>query len=278
MLWHRSTTSQTVDTTRLDPEERAALADALFGVHQSIFQGADRAAFEGCVISPVADQNLVCVYRAPSGEVVGYCSLQRRDLDLSAGPVRVLRGVMGFLPAYRRQTLAASFYLGPVARFALGAWLSGRACFGFATLVGPLMYLALARGLSELWPRVERETPPARERVLHELAQSYQLTPAPSGTPGCCAVGWVVRQGEAERRALAASPNPTLRYFLERNPGYQQGEGLPVLVPLHPLNLLSAARRGLQTRHRRRVSAEPRSTERVVRAVPQSVSSQVCEN
>lgn len=248
----------TVDTLGLPPEAQEALAESLLDVHREIFTGVDRAGFLDNVIAPRADQNLVSVQRDPQGRAVGYCTLQRRDLELPSGRVRILRGVMGFVPEHRGKSLGARFYAWNVVKHTLGAWAQGRRCYMLGTPVGPFMYVALARAMDEFWPHPERATPGPEQRLMTELAEVYRFQAAQSGAAGCCQVGWVLRQSAEERRAMHAKATPELRFFVERNPAYDQGDGLIMLVPFHPRNLLSGLLRALRTRARRR-SPSPHS-------------------
>ncbi len=246
----RSLNAEYVDTFHLSCEERRALSDALFAVHARIFAGTDQESFHRYVLSPQAQLNRLCVYRDGAGRVVGYCSLQRQDLDLDLGRLRVLRGVMGFLPEHRGKTQGARFYARHTVEQVLGGWLRGRSCFLLGTLVGPWMYLALARAMAEIWPSPNTPTPAPMAARLEALARAYSLPM--SDRPGTCAVGWVSRQSAEETRRLEAHTDPAVRLFLSANPAYQQGQGLLVLVPLHLQNICHGLWRALRTRRRRR--------------------------
>lgn len=246
--------SQTVDTIALTQAQQRALTEELYSFHLQVFEGVDRACFSRYVIAPPADQNLLTIYRDASGNIIGYCSLQRRDLELSSGRHRILRGVLGFLPEHRGKSLGASFYAWHVVKHTLTAWARGMRCSMLGTPVGPLMYLALARAMGDFWPHPQRSTPPSVQRLMEELSQAYQFEPPLSGEAGCCRVGWVVQQGVEERERLHAATQPELRFYLRKNPGYQQGDGLIMLVPFHAKNLIYGLRRALRTRRRRHPS------------------------
>lgn len=248
-------TSQIVDSGALSPAQGDALAERLIGVHERVFEGVSRADFRSYVIAPKADLSLVSVYSDRDAQVIGYCSIQRKDLELSCGPVRILRGAMGFLPEHRGKTLGALFVAWHVVRETLSAWLGGRRCYIFAAPVGPAMFVALTRALSEMWPYPQREVPAQSQRLMEELAQFYGMEPAHSGSAGCRKVGWVLRMTPEERRALQGSQRPELQFYLRSNPGFGEGDGLVILAPLHLKNLLSGLWRTLKTRLPRRAAS-----------------------
>jgi len=221
----------------------------LYCVHRQIFGGVERTAFRRYVTHPDADGNLVCLYRDPEGAPVGYCSLQHRDLDLSGGAVRVLRGAMGFLPAFRGRTLAASFYAPNLLRLTAGAWMKGRRPFMLSSPVSPLMYLSIARTMEEFWPCPGGETPAAISHLMDELRSIYAM--GDGAVPSACPVGWVARHGAAEHARFAESERPEIRFFLQNNPRYADGEGLVLLAPMNLRNIVSGLRRAAMTRRRR---------------------------
>ncbi len=57
-----------------------------------------------------------------------------------------------------------------------------------------------------------------------------------NGRPYSRRVGWVVRSSEHHRRRLEASKDPWIRFYLNHNPVFQDGDGMLMIVPFNLQN------------------------------------------
>lgn len=105
-------------------------------------------------------------------------------------------------------------------------------------------YLMLPNNFRTFWPRHDRPTPPAIAALLDRLGQ-HRYGEDWNAARGLC------RRGERRLKEGVASVDPAMlshphiRYFVERNPGYAEGDMLAVLVPLTAGNWLSVLGRAV---------------------------------
>lgn len=82
------------------------------------------------------------------------------------------------------------------------------------------------------------------------MADLYDVRPVDPGDPLIRDVGWSTRQARA---FWEKAKDPDIVYFRERNPGYPQGHGLLVLVPITFGNLLKSFPVNIKSRLDRRL-------------------------
>jgi len=223
-------TSATVTPARLPVAEREQLTDALHALHSEVFDGVDREAFRRHVIAPDADGNVVHVTRGPDGRAVAYAALHHVDLIHDGRPLRILRPTTAAASAYRGRGTADRFLAVQTTRLMLTA--GRRRTYLLSTPISPVSFHWVHRGGARVWPDPARPTPPAIRRLMRGLADRLGLPVGAAGDPDVRWVGWIVRESDAERARIVASPSPAIRLYLERNPDYLTGEGLLMLVPI----------------------------------------------
>lgn len=214
-------TTERIDPATLAPADRAALADALYACHRTIFDGVDRAAFAAYVIDSPAAETRILVLRDTDGAVQGYAALHVFHQAHVGRPMIIVRMEIGATPAFRRCNFAAPFIMGHALR--LAARYPGRPRYFFASFVHPSAYVSLCRHAPRVWPGPERCTPVVIEALMHSLERRFGLRGTGRGTVD---VGWIAR-GCGHR---PARQSPEARFYLERNPGYTRGEGLVTVI------------------------------------------------
>jgi len=214
-------TTEMVEPHALTPAQRAALADALYTSHRSVFDGVDRQAFGAYVVESSADETRILILRDVDGAVRGYAALHVFVERHLGRPMIIVRMEIGAEAAYRRCSFAGPFITGEAVRLALK--YPGRPRYFFASFVHPSAYVSLCRHMPRVWPHPEHATPPEAQALMHSLQRRWGLTSTGDGT---VQVGWIARAcGRTPQRT-----SPEARFYLERNPGYARGEGLVTLI------------------------------------------------
>lgn len=92
-------------------------------------------------------------------------------------------------------------------------------------------YLLMANNFPEHWPRYERNTPSMQQRLLHQLAGT-QFGEAYHAEDGV--VRFTESQGQLRGGVAAIDDDllehPRIHHFVQRNPGWQQGDELVCLA------------------------------------------------
>ena len=225
-----------VNPASLDETARARLADELTVLSDQVFRGVSRAGLIDEVLTPPTRRSRLQLLRDAHGRLVGFCGVHLFDKRVMGRRWLILRAEAGLLPTYRGR--------GCTLRFGLRQMLLCRLRHPFApmalfcTLVHPSSYRLLASHFPEMAPLPGRPVPPATQAMMRALVEAFEEPPVAWGDEGLCEVGWITRDSEQDHQAWAASDAPAVRFFITRNPGYRQGVGLVVLVPLSWGNLL----------------------------------------
>jgi hypothetical protein len=100
----------------------------------------------------------------------------------------------------------------------------------FLITKGYKTYLLLSNNFKDFWPRFDQKTPEHVDHILSTYAQLY------FGKSYHRAKGLLIFSGEHEHLKKGVAPirekdlkNPHIRYFLERNPGWEKGDELVCL-------------------------------------------------
>ncbi len=226
----RVTRDRTLEPGRLTDRRRSALCDELYAVHTQIFDGVDRAAFRRYVIEPDGATTRLQVFRDGRGNAIGYIAIHNYVRSVEGRQALVMRSEVGILRAYRGRALQTRFVLVETAR----AWLRHRrlAKYVFACPVHPGSYYGVTRRATQSWPRPGRVTPPQIATLMEDLADDFGLDQVDAAHPLVRQVGWVTRESEQDRAYWTQHDAPEVRFYRRENPGYAQGRGLLMLVPL----------------------------------------------
>ena len=242
--------AEIVDPHRMSTAAREAFTDELYAAHCEIFSGVDREAFAKYVVSSPAQRTRIQVFRA-QGRIVGYAAFHVFERELEGRPCLVVRSEVGLLPAYRRGTRFGWFLIRETLRVLRAS--RGRPVWGLSCATNPATYRTLARHTDQVWPCSDRSTPPQLEQLMGSLAEQFGLVPVQGAASGVYHVGWKTRQDEQEIRQWERSEEPASRLYLSRNPGYPQGHGMLILVPISAAGMGRTALRLCATQLRRRV-------------------------
>lgn len=239
----KTITTRVVDPHRLSACARDRLADALYVSHCNVFDGVDRAAFQAYVVDSKADLTRILVLYDESGQVRGYCALHGFFQRHLGRRTLVIRAEIAAEAGWRRRGFAARF----VARTL--TWLRvrnpGVPAYLFACFVHPSAYVSLCRHAPEVWPRPDQETPPKMRALMHSLTRQFGI----DVQDGIAQVGWIARADSKPRKL-----DPLAAYYLARNPGYVDGQGLVTVVPLGSAGLVQGIAHLARHRWRRRRS------------------------
>ncbi|MBN1206650.1 MAG: cyclic nucleotide-binding domain-containing protein [Myxococcaceae bacterium] len=232
--------SEVIVPKALSPEARHQLIDALYAVHEEIFDGVEREAFAKYVVESKAEHTWLQIHKNEAGSIVGYFALHIFEREFGGKPTAVFRAEAGSLRAYRGGSITMRFGLRRVLSYLLRnprrtAWYLG-------SLVHPSSYMLLANHFGAVWPHREQATPPEVLSFMDSLASEFSLERVDPSNPLVRKVGWRTREAEAEREYWQHCDKPAARFFVEANPGYTQGHGLMTLVPLTADSVLHLAR------------------------------------
>jgi hypothetical protein len=237
----------------LSAEARSQLIDALYAVHNEIFDGVERESFAKYVVESKAEHTWIQVHKSEAGEIVGYFAFHIFERELSGVPTSVFRAEAGTLRAYRGGNVNARFGLSLALRYMLKN--PGRKVYYLGSLVHPSSYSVFVKYCGEVWPRREAQTPPQLQGFMEELAAEFGLEKVDAARPLVRKVGWKTRETEAEREYWQHCDKPAARFFIEANPGYVDGNGLVTVVPATAATLLRLFRAVSETRLRKPVEA-----------------------
>jgi CRP-like cAMP-binding protein len=237
----------------LSPEEREQLADALYAVHQQIFAGVDRAMFVRFVLESKAEHTWLQVHRNEAGAIVGYFALHVFERMLGGKLTAVFRAQAGSLRAYRGGNVTMRFALALGLRYLLRH--PGRPAYYWGPVVHPSSYSLFAKYFGEVWPRPGARMPAELLEFMSQLASEFRMPQVDQARPLVRAVGWKTRDTEVEREYWRRCEKPAARFFLESNPGYTEGHGLIMLVPLTLSNIAHLIRAVLEHKLRKPVMA-----------------------
>ncbi|KUG09620.1 Crp/Fnr family transcriptional regulator [Solirubrum puertoriconensis] len=232
--------SEIINPKVLTAEQRTALTDALYAVHSEIFDGVDKSAFARYVVESPAQLTSIQVHRNEHDAIVGYFALHVFEREFDGEPVAIFRAEAGSLRAYRGRNVNAPLGLQLGLRYMLQH--PGRRVYYLGSLVHPSSYSSFAKFFGEVWPRAAAPTPPALLSLMDDLATSFGLERVVAHNPLLRHVGWRTRETDAERAYWAQCDKPAARFFIEANPGYQQGHGLVTMVQVSFASLLHMAR------------------------------------
>jgi len=229
----------------LSPEERATFTDALYRVHCELFDGVSRASFARYVVDAPADETRILVHRDSQGEIVGYFAGHTFRRTLRGAPVVVLRAEMGMLRGHRGGATNARYGFSEAARIV--ARSPGTPVYLLTCLIHPSSYDDLTRYARPVWPSPTHRPDAELLALLCELGDSFGLRPV-GDDPLVRKVGWRPRDTAAERAFWRRNERPAVRFFVDANPDYGEGNGLLTLVPMTPAVLAGALGREARER------------------------------
>ena len=256
-----------VDPRKLDATARERLVDELFATTGEARDAEALRRFAAELVPAKATRSVLSVYRDDAGFAVGHLAFHEHEVDIDGASGLALRGAV-HLPKHLRSAEVGAFFLGQAARALLRA--RGRPLYVAQALSDPAAYAWLYRVADRVWPSPARQTPPVIDSLREQLIAQLELGDA-VGCPELRDVGTTLSAASARR--WRRHPRPEVHYFVGRNPGFDRGHGLVIVVPLSVggllraylrayLQSLSASPLGRLLGRQRRPSLPPASPER----------------
>lgn len=231
-----------VDPNALAPQARERLVEELWALNERIFEGVERADFEKNLLRAGTHRSRLLVARV-DGAAVGYAVVH----VMRVGDRTVCRGLTAMLPDLRRHSLFAWFFAYEGIRLRLTR--PRGTAYVFGAPVHPASYRMMVHFSGEIWPHPERTTPAHVQRFIDEMAAHFGVEPDDE-LPGVGRVGWRTIQPQRDAQTLTRTEDPTMRYYLARNPRYGDGYGLLMVVPVRLRSVASAVVKILHKRWR----------------------------
>ena len=230
--------SVVVDLNAMDEEQRAAFIKDLYQFHRTVFDGVDESAFSKAMLNPHSSLNKVKIWKDVSGQVFAYCAVHRADLQVEGKSTSVFKVEVAVRRDQRGRALSKTFIGLEFLRHFLRRPF--HRTYFLSAFVHPASYRMASGSVWKLYPSWKRPTPPELEQLMNTLADKlgYQRNAA---RPWTRKVGWTPREDNAHHAKWEAHPSADIRFFLERNPDYRQGNGLLSIMPFTFSNIAVSA-------------------------------------
>jgi hypothetical protein len=175
--------------------------------------------------------NVAVVFR-DAGKPIGVLHGSSRLREFEGERIELVRGSINVLTAYRGHKLVNSGLYRLVRAYVRDRLIVWHPRYYQGAMVSPAAYRVVHRRALSVYPSPTRVTS-ARLRRLYEFL--YPGTAAQGGLT----VEQIGTRVDARTAAwLRESRDPIIRYYLERNPRFEEGFGLPVLMRLGLIDLL----------------------------------------
>lgn len=228
---HQIARTETIIPEQLADEDKVRLTDALYDIHRQVFDGEEKEAFRKYVVDAKAEHTWIQVHKSEAGTLVGYFAMHIFEREFHGETVAVVRAEAGTLRAYRGANANATFGLRHALHYK--ARHLARKMYYVGLLVHPSSYSVFAKYFDELYPSHKRQTPPDVLDFVCRLAEEFELAQVDAERPLVRHDGWCTRESEVERDYWRYHcEKDSVRYFVEANAGYGEGQGLLTVVPM----------------------------------------------
>lgn len=227
-----------IEPAGLSAPERAALSRRLYEVHRRIFSGVSARKFHDHVIEPPADTTRIRLFLAADDAIIGYCAIHRYWRWVQRRRVIVLRAEAGLMPEYRGR--GATYTFGIIRAVREKLTHPATPVYYLGTLVHPSSYHLFCKYFPRVYPHPGIETPPKLMDIARELIDSFPDPAVAASDPFVRDVGWTTIETPQETTLNRRRDRPDVAFFRGRNPGYTQGHGLVVIVPITIGNVAAA--------------------------------------
>ena len=227
-----------VEPTQLSDYERHTLSQRLYSVHQKIFAGVSAEEFHRHVIEPPAEATSIQLYCAADQSVIGYCAVHRYRREIHGRNAIVIRAEAGLLPEYRGR--GATYGFGILRTMIEKLSHPFARVYYLGTLVHPSSYHLFCKYFRRVYPHPDIETPADIREIARRLIESFPDPAVRPEDPFVRDVGWVTIESPQEKHLNEWLDPPDVQFFKSCNPGFSQGHGLVVLIPITLLNLTGA--------------------------------------
>ena len=232
---NKNLSGETFVINRLSPAKKASLLQRLYDLHRQIFSGVSKDKLQSTVIEASAEEILVRFYKTEDGTDVGFCILYRYQFEMASGKIVVFRSDAGLLDRYRRKLTTLSFGLANVFKYKFSHPF--RKIYYFEPMVHPSSYHLFYKYFLTVYPSPKKIMPEHLNILRMALRERFAMKPALSGSQDAVNAGWITRTTEDEHRQWQKMQYPDIDFFFEYNPGYKQGDGLLLILPVSFVNL-----------------------------------------
>lgn len=228
--------AERIDPSDLDARQRQALSEKLYEIHQAVFAGLDKAAFDHYVVNSPAKKTRILLYRNRRHDLIGYFGVHRFEKEVDGQPVVVFRAEVGLLPGYRQSDAKLTFCWSEATRYKL--LHPGKHVYLFFVPVSPSSYAVAARYMHKVYPDRHLNIPADALRLMTQLALQFGLPAVEEGNPLVRKVGWISLATRQEQDFWRSTRNPYVRFYIDANPQFSEGNGLLTLIPVSLTNTL----------------------------------------
>lgn len=228
--------AERIDPGDLDEHQRKALSRELYEIHRSVFAGLDQEAFDRYVVNSPAKKTRILLYRNRRKALIGYFGVHRFELEMDGQPIVVFRGEVGLLPEYRQKDANLSFWWTEAAGFKLRH--PGKHVYFFFVPVSPSFYAMAARYTLKAYPGRDLNIRADALALMTWLAPQFGLPAVEEGNPLVRKVGWITLASQQEQDFWRTTRNPYVRFYIDANPKFGEGNGLLTLIPVTFANAL----------------------------------------
>ena len=216
--------------------------DAMFALMDRYYDHMTRAQFEADLEEK---QWVIYVADGDTDALRGFSTQALLEVPGEAGPVRALYSGDTIMDQHARTSTALTRWWGRLALSLIDQYGDGP-LYWFLISKGYKTYRFLPVFFGEYYPRYDRPTPPWARRAIdalgaHKFPEQYDPG---AGIVRATSGGCRLREGVA-RITDRRLKDPHVRYFVEANPGHEQGDELCCLAPLSRENFLPAAYRAI---------------------------------
>ena len=222
--------AERIDPSKLTKEQREELCEQLYQIHKKVFTGIDEEDFDHYVVNSPAMETRIFLYRNKEKELIGYFGVHRFEKYFEEQPLVVFRAEVGLLPEYRQRDADLSFWLMEATKFKL-LHPTKQVYFLYAP-VSPSFYAMVARYAYKVYPRHDLNIPSPTMRLMTHLAQQFGLKQAEERNPLIRKVGWITKATDQEKSFWQSTINPHIRFYIDTNPSFIEGNGLLTLIPV----------------------------------------------
>ncbi|MEM7038175.1 MAG: hypothetical protein AAF570_14420 [Bacteroidota bacterium] len=222
--------SNPIDPKTLNANQLHALTDELYAIHARIFDNVDKAAFRKYVIEPPTYKTKIFRILNTSQDLVGYITFQVFSVKINGKENRIYRTEVGMLPAYRGNNLSLrTLFWESLKEFVRSGF---KKSYFVATPVHPNAYCSAARQMRRLYPRPNQPLTQKSNGNMSKISKALGLQPSFNGSHWSQKVGWIVRNSPEQTQRIKNSDDPYVQFYLENNPGYAEGNGMLMVVPI----------------------------------------------
>ncbi|SON59811.1 hypothetical protein MSIMFI_01298 [Mycobacterium simulans] len=232
--------SETLRPASLAPEQRSALFDRLHAVYSETTLGLTRDQLENVLFS--ADDLRLTLYYGAYGEFAGFTSIGIQCVEHEGKTVATF-SPGGFLRrGYHAGVSGILFGLREALRFKLRQPHMPLGCL--VRTSSPVVYRLFARTMPRVYPNRMCRTPPDVEALVRAISAGRHYTPVGESP-------WVVTSVAIPRdgsRMRLLDDDPDVRFFLQLNPRFTEGEALLFWVPLNAATIAGGLYRQVRLR------------------------------